>query len=178
MVARIGHIAIFSENPTDLAKFYGEVFGTKTTGVDDLGNAGSPTAIWISRCCAAATRRRRRSASIISASPSIRPSGRRCSPDEEIRHRALQPLCRRTQGASSLCRGRGEGPDGQPLRHLDRHEGCPRRAARPAAASRASGRPSATSRCSRTTAGEKLAKFYGECFGMESDRREPAAISG
>ncbi|HEX4191506.1 MAG TPA: VOC family protein, partial [Stellaceae bacterium] len=39
MGARIGHIAIFSENPSNLAKFYGEVFGIKTTGVDDLGNA-------------------------------------------------------------------------------------------------------------------------------------------
>ena len=38
-MATIRHIAIFSENPTDLAKFYGDVFGTKTTGVDDLGNA-------------------------------------------------------------------------------------------------------------------------------------------
>jgi len=39
MGARIGHIAIFSENPSNLAKFYGEVFGIKVTGVDDLGNA-------------------------------------------------------------------------------------------------------------------------------------------
>lgn len=38
-VGTIGHIAIFSENPSDLAKFYGEVFGTKVTGIDDLGNA-------------------------------------------------------------------------------------------------------------------------------------------
>src|SRR5665213_2311891 len=38
-MAKIGHIAIFSENPTKLAKFYGDVFGTKTTGADDLGNA-------------------------------------------------------------------------------------------------------------------------------------------
>jgi predicted enzyme related to lactoylglutathione lyase len=39
MAATIRHIAIFSEDPSALAKFYGEVFGTKTTGVDDLGNA-------------------------------------------------------------------------------------------------------------------------------------------
>ncbi len=35
----IRHIAIFSENPTALAKFYGDVFGIGVTGVDDLGNA-------------------------------------------------------------------------------------------------------------------------------------------
>jgi predicted enzyme related to lactoylglutathione lyase len=35
----IRHIAIFSENPTELAKFYGDVFGIGVTGVDDLGNA-------------------------------------------------------------------------------------------------------------------------------------------
>ena len=39
MAATIRHIAIFSEDPTALAKFYGEVFGMKVTGVDDLGNA-------------------------------------------------------------------------------------------------------------------------------------------
>jgi len=39
MAAAIRHIAIFSEDPSALAKFYGEVFGTKKTGVDDLGNA-------------------------------------------------------------------------------------------------------------------------------------------
>ena len=35
----IRHIAIFSENPAALAKFYGDVFGISITGVDDLGNA-------------------------------------------------------------------------------------------------------------------------------------------
>src|ERR1700744_2830745 len=39
MAATIRHIAIFSEDPSALAKFYGEVFGLKVTGVDDLGNA-------------------------------------------------------------------------------------------------------------------------------------------
>jgi predicted enzyme related to lactoylglutathione lyase len=39
MAATIRHIAIFSEDPSALAKFYGEVFGMKVTGVDDLGNA-------------------------------------------------------------------------------------------------------------------------------------------
>src|SRR6202012_5413074 len=39
MAATIRHIAIFSEDPSALAKFYGEVFGIKVTGVDDLGNA-------------------------------------------------------------------------------------------------------------------------------------------
>jgi len=39
MAATIRHIAIFSENPAKLAQFYGEVFGLKVTGVDDLGNA-------------------------------------------------------------------------------------------------------------------------------------------
>lgn len=38
-MARIQHIAIFSENPKRLADFYGEVFGTTVTGVDELGNA-------------------------------------------------------------------------------------------------------------------------------------------
>ncbi len=38
-MATIRHIAIFSEDPTKLSKFYADVFGTKTTGVDDLGNA-------------------------------------------------------------------------------------------------------------------------------------------
>jgi len=39
MPATIRHIAIFSENPKQLAEFYGEVFGMKVTGLDDLGNA-------------------------------------------------------------------------------------------------------------------------------------------
>jgi predicted enzyme related to lactoylglutathione lyase len=39
MAAQIRHIAIFSDNPAQLAKFYGEVFGTSVTGVDELGNA-------------------------------------------------------------------------------------------------------------------------------------------
>ena len=38
-MAKIRHIAIFSDNPKKLAAFYGEVFGTTVTGVDDLGNA-------------------------------------------------------------------------------------------------------------------------------------------
>jgi catechol 2,3-dioxygenase-like lactoylglutathione lyase family enzyme len=38
-VAKIRHIAIFSENPKKLAEFYVEVFGMKVTGIDDLGNA-------------------------------------------------------------------------------------------------------------------------------------------
>jgi predicted enzyme related to lactoylglutathione lyase len=38
-MARIRHIAIFSDNPKKLADFYGEVFGTTITGVDELGNA-------------------------------------------------------------------------------------------------------------------------------------------
>ncbi len=41
-MAKIRHIAIFSDNPRKLADFYGEVFGTAVTGVDELGNA------WIS----------------------------------------------------------------------------------------------------------------------------------
>ena len=39
MAAQIRHIAIFSDNPAQLATFYGEVFGTSVTGVDELGNA-------------------------------------------------------------------------------------------------------------------------------------------
>ena len=39
VMAKIRHIAIFSDNPKKLADFYGEVFGTTVTGVDDLGNA-------------------------------------------------------------------------------------------------------------------------------------------
>jgi predicted enzyme related to lactoylglutathione lyase len=38
-MARIRHIAIFSENPKKLADFYGEVFGTTLTGVADNGAA-------------------------------------------------------------------------------------------------------------------------------------------
>ena len=38
-MAKIRHIAIFSENPRKLAEFYVDVFGMKVTGVDDLGNA-------------------------------------------------------------------------------------------------------------------------------------------
>jgi catechol 2,3-dioxygenase-like lactoylglutathione lyase family enzyme len=38
-MAKIRHIAIFSENPKKLAEFYVDVFGMKITGVDDLGNA-------------------------------------------------------------------------------------------------------------------------------------------
>jgi predicted enzyme related to lactoylglutathione lyase len=37
-MAAIRHIAIFSDNPKRLADFYGAVFGTTITGVDDLGN--------------------------------------------------------------------------------------------------------------------------------------------
>jgi predicted enzyme related to lactoylglutathione lyase len=39
MAAKIRHIAIFSDNPKQLADFYGEVFGTTITGVDDIGCA-------------------------------------------------------------------------------------------------------------------------------------------
>jgi predicted enzyme related to lactoylglutathione lyase len=39
VMAEIRHIAIFSDHPKKLAEFYGEVFGTSVTGVDDLGNA-------------------------------------------------------------------------------------------------------------------------------------------
>src|SRR5665213_2089825 len=38
-MANIRHIAIFSDNPPALAKFYGEVFGTTVTGIDELKNA-------------------------------------------------------------------------------------------------------------------------------------------
>jgi catechol 2,3-dioxygenase-like lactoylglutathione lyase family enzyme len=38
-MAKIRHIAIFSENPKKLAEFYVDVFGMKVTGMDDLGNA-------------------------------------------------------------------------------------------------------------------------------------------
>jgi hypothetical protein len=38
-MAKIRHIAIFSENPKKLADFYGEVFGTTLTGVADNGAA-------------------------------------------------------------------------------------------------------------------------------------------
>ena len=38
-MAKIRHIAIFSENPTKLAAFYGEVYGMRVTGTDALGNA-------------------------------------------------------------------------------------------------------------------------------------------
>jgi predicted enzyme related to lactoylglutathione lyase len=41
-MAQIRHIAIFSDEPKRLADFYGAVFGTTVTGIDDLGNA------WIS----------------------------------------------------------------------------------------------------------------------------------
>src|ERR1700722_4591188 len=38
-MAKIRHIAIFSESPTKLAAFYGDVYGLKVTGTDELGNA-------------------------------------------------------------------------------------------------------------------------------------------
>jgi predicted enzyme related to lactoylglutathione lyase len=38
-MAKIRHVAIFSENPKKLADFYGEVFGTTLTGVADNGAA-------------------------------------------------------------------------------------------------------------------------------------------
>jgi hypothetical protein len=41
-MAQIRHIAIFSDDPKRLAEFYGAVFGTAVTGIDELGNA------WIS----------------------------------------------------------------------------------------------------------------------------------
>ena len=37
-MAKIRHIAIFSENPTNLAKFYGDIYGMRVTGTDELGN--------------------------------------------------------------------------------------------------------------------------------------------
>jgi predicted enzyme related to lactoylglutathione lyase len=36
-MAKIRHIAIFSDNPTKLAQFYGTVYGIRVTGTDDIG---------------------------------------------------------------------------------------------------------------------------------------------
>ena len=38
-MAKIRHIAIFSDNPANLAKFYEEVFEFKITGISNNGNA-------------------------------------------------------------------------------------------------------------------------------------------
>ena len=38
-MARIKHIAIFSDDPPKLAEFYRDVFGMKITGLDDRNNA-------------------------------------------------------------------------------------------------------------------------------------------
>ena len=46
-MARIRHIAIFSEDPAKLAEFYVDVFGMKITGTSNADGAGEKGAVWL-----------------------------------------------------------------------------------------------------------------------------------